>query len=108
MSRARTRLKTGDRVRVIAGKEKGSEGEIIAIYPEKRRVSVRGINVVKKAKRPTQNDPSGGYEEVEAAIHISNVQLLDPGTNQLSRVGYKTDAEGNKVRFSRKSGKELD
>lgn len=108
MSRARSRLKTGDKVRIIAGKEKGSEGEVIAIYPEKGRVVVRDANVVKKAKRPSQNDPSGGYEEVEAAIHISNVQLLDPSTNQLSRVGYKVNAEGNKVRFSRKSGKELD
>lgn len=108
MSRARTRLKRGDKVRIIAGKEKGSEGEVIAIYPEKGRVVVRDANVVKKAKRPTQNDPSGGYEEVEAAIHISNVQLLDPSTNQLSRVGYKENSEGNKVRFSRKSGKELD
>jgi len=108
MSRVRTRLKRGDKVRIIAGKEKGSEGEIIAIYPEKSRVVVRDANVVKKAKRPSQDDPSGGYEEVEAAIHISNVQLLDPNNNQLSRVGYKIDDEGNKVRFSRKSGKALD
>ena len=108
MSRARTRLKRGDKVRIIAGKEKGSEGEVIAVYPDKGRVVVRDANVVKKAKRPSQNDPSGGYEEVEAAIHISNVQLLDPSSNQLSRIGYKVDDEGNKVRFSRKSGKALD
>jgi len=76
MSRARTRLKRGDKVRIIAGKEKGSEGEVIAIYPEKGRVVVRDANVVKKAKRPTQNDPSGGYEEVEAAIHIIVVNLV--------------------------------
>ena len=108
MSRTRARLKRGDKVRIIAGREKGSEGEVIAVYPDKGRVVVRDANVVKKAKRPSQNDPSGGYEEVEAAIHISNVQLLDPSSNQLSRIGYKVDDEGNKVRFSRKSGKALD
>ena len=108
MSRTRVRIKRGDKVRIIAGREKGSEGEVIAVYPDKGRVVVRDANVVKKAKRPSQNDPSGGYEEVEAAIHISNVQLLDPGTNELSRVGYKVDDEGKKVRFSRKSGKALD
>ncbi len=108
MSRTRARIKRGDKVRIIAGREKGSEGEVIAVYPDKSRIVVRDANVVKKAKRPSQNDPSGGYEEVEAAIHISNVQLLDPKTNELSRVGYKVDAEGKKVRFSRKSGNELD
>ncbi|MEZ4607836.1 MAG: 50S ribosomal protein L24 [Deinococcales bacterium] len=101
------RLKRGDKVRVIAGKDKGAESEIMAVYPDKSRVLVRDVNVVKKTKRPTQTDTRGGFDEREAPIHISNVQIIDPRTGKPSRVAYKFE-DGRKVRISKASGAELD
>lgn len=103
---AKTRLKRGDNVRVIAGKFKGSEGEIMAFYGD-NRVIVKDVNVIKKAQRPTQDNPRGGYQEREAPVHISNVQLLDPQTGEPSRVAYRTE-DDNKTRISVKSGARLD
>ena len=108
MSRIKSRLKRGDTVRVIAGKNKGSEGEIMALLPERGRVIVKDVNVIKKAQRPTQDNPRGGYQEHEAPIHISNVQLVDPQSGEPSRVAYRTDDDGYKHRVSVKSGTRLD
>ena len=107
MARAKMRLKRGDQVRVIAGKFKGSEGKIMAVYPEANRVIVEKINVIKKTQRPTQDNPRGGFVEREAPIHASNVQLLDPQSGDLTRIAYRTE-DGNKVRISAKSGAVLD
>lgn len=104
--RVRMRLKRGDQVRVIAGKNKGVEGEIIATLPEKNRVVVKGVNVVKKTRRPTQDNPRGGFDEREMPLHASNVQLLDPKTGTPTRIGVRFE-EGRKVRFSLKSGSSL-
>ena len=82
-------IKKGDNVKVIAGKDKGKEGKVVATEPKKDRVVVEGVNVVKKHQKPTQLNPEGGILETEAAIHVSNVQLLDPKTNEPTRVGYK-------------------
>lgn len=102
------RLKQGDRVRVIAGKNKGEEGEIIAVDPKKHRVTLRGVNVIKKAKKATQRDQKRiGFDEVEAPIHVSNVQIIDPNTNESSKVGFKFEA-GKKVRISKKTQVGLD
>ncbi len=101
--RPKIKLRKGDRVRVIAGKFKGSEGKIVAVLPEGNRVVVENVNVIRKAQRPTQQNPRGGFSEREAGIHLSNVQLLDPQTGDLSRIGSKLE-EGRKVRVSRKSG----
>ena len=109
MSRARLRLKRGDQVRVISGKFRGSEGKIMAVLPEANRVVIENVNIIKKAQRPTQDNPRGGFSEREAAIHASNVQLLDPQTGELSRIGYRRDPEsGRKLRVSTKSGSVLE
>lgn len=105
---AKLRLKRGDRVRVVAGKHKGLEGEIIAVRHEDARVMVEGVNVIRKAQRPTQENPRGGFREQEAPIHASNVQILDPQTDEPTRIGSKIDDEGRKVRISVKSGATLD
>jgi len=104
--KVRTRLKRGDRVRVMAGKNKGAEGEIIAVIREKNRVVVKGVNIAKKAQRPTQENPRGGFEEREMPIHASNVRVLDPQTGEPTRIGYRFE-EGRKVRVSVKSGAHL-
>lgn len=104
----RLRLKKGDQVRVIAGKNKGLEGEIIDVQHDTSRVVVENVNIVKRAQRPTQENPRGGFDEREAAIHASNVQVLDPNTSEPTRVGSKIDENGRKVRVAVKSGVTLD
>ena len=99
-------IKKGDNVKVIAGKDKGKEGKVVATEPKKDRVVVEGVNVIKKHQNPTQLNPEGGILETEAAIHVSNVLLFDPKTNEPTRVGYKT-VDGKKVRIAKKSGEEI-
>lgn len=103
-----SRLKKGDRVRVVAGKHKGLEGEVLAVRRDTNRVLVEGVNVVKKAQRPTQENPRGGFREQEAPIHASNVQILDPQSGEPTRIGVKIGDDGRKVRVSTKSGASLD
>ncbi len=100
----KTRLKKGDRVRVIAGKYKGLEGDVIGFDREAGRIYVENVNMIKKAQRPTQENPRGGFREQEAAIAISNVQLLDPQSGEPTRIGFQTGEDGKKVRVARKSG----
>ena len=97
-------VKTGDKVKVIAGKDKGKEGVIVKIDADQNRVVVEGVNMVKKHQKPNNQYPQGGIVELEAPIHVSNVQLLDPSTNEPTKVGYKVE-DGKKVRFAKKSGK---
>lgn len=107
MARRKMRLKRGDEVRVIAGQFRGAQGKIKAVYPETNRVIVENVNMIKKAQRPTQENPRGGFVEREAPIHASNVQLIDPKTGELTRIGYRIE-NGQKVRISVKSGTRLD
>jgi large subunit ribosomal protein L24 len=99
-------VKTGDKVRIIAGKDKGKEGVVTKTVASKNRVVVEGVNIAKKHQKPSNQYPQGGVIEVEAPIHASNVQLLDPKTNEPTRVGYKV-VDGKKVRFAKKSGETL-
>ncbi len=108
MTTVKTRIRKGDRVRVIAGKHKGEEGEVLSVLREKGRVLVKNVNIIKKARKPTQENPRGGFVEQESSIHISNVQLLDPQTNQPTRIGVKVKDDGTKVRVAKRSGAELD
>jgi large subunit ribosomal protein L24 len=101
------RLRKGDLVRVVSGSHKGSEGKILAVYPEANRVVIENVNFIKKAQRPTQDNPRGGYIEREAPVHASNVQILDPQTNKPSRVAYKIEGS-SKIRVSTKTGAHLD
>jgi large subunit ribosomal protein L24 len=103
------KIKKGDTVQVIAGKDKGAKGKVIQAYPDTQRVLVEGVNRIKKHTRITQNQrgaQSGGIITTEAAIHVSNVMLVD-GDGKPTRVGKKTTDEGKRVRISRRSGKEL-
>jgi len=108
MSAPKVRIRKGDTVRVIAGKHKGSEGEVIAVLREKSRVMVKNVNVIKKARKPTQDNPRGGFVEQESTIHLSNVQLVDPQTGKPTRIGITVQEDGTKVRVARKSGAVLD
>ena len=99
-------VKTGDRVKVLAGKDKGKEGNVLSALPKQNKVVVEGININKKHTRPTGMGQEGGIVEKEAPIHVSNVQLIDPKTGESTRVGYKIE-DGKKVRFAKKSGEVL-
>ena len=96
------KIKTGDEVVVLAGKDKGQKGKVLKIIKSKDRVIVEGVNVVKKHVKPSTENPQGGIEEKEAAIHVSNVALVDPKTGKPTRVGYEIK-DGKKVRVSKKS-----
>ena len=102
------KVKKGDRVIVLAGRNKGTEGEILKVLPEDERVVVRGVNVVKRHTKPTQADPQGGIRTFEAPIHVSNVSLVDPRDGKPTRVGFKTDEHGRKTRYAKRSGESLD
>lgn len=99
------KLKKDDVVRVIAGNDKGKEGRILVVYPEKMRVLVEGVNVRKRHLRPSKAAPEGGIIEREMSIHYSNVMLLQGG--KPTRVGVKTSADGGKVRVAKKTGVEI-
>ena len=100
-------VKKGDKVMVITGKDKGKTGVILAAFPKKDRVLVEGVNIVKKHTKPNQENPQGGIVSQEAAIHVSNVMVIDPKTGEPTRVGYKIE-NGKKVRVAKKSGEILD
>lgn len=106
------RLKKGDNVKVIAGKDKRKVGKIISVDREKATVVVEGVNMLTKHQKPNAKNPQGGIIHVEGPIHVSNVQLLDPKTNEVTRVAVKevTDKDGkvSKVRVAVKSGVEID
>jgi large subunit ribosomal protein L24 len=94
-------IRKGDRVRIIAGKEKGKEGKVLFAVPEKNRVLVEARNMVKRHTRPTQKIPQGGIQEREAPIHVSNVQLVCPNCGQPARVGHRITDNGVKIRVCR-------
>ena len=103
------KIKKGDTVLVIAGKDKGAKGKVIQAYPDTQRVLVEGVNRIKKHTRITQNQrgaQSGGIITTEAAVHVSNVMLVD-GDGKPTRIGKKVTEDGKRVRISRRSGKEI-
>jgi large subunit ribosomal protein L24 len=102
------KIKKGDTVLVIAGKDKGAKGKVIQAYPTRDRVLVEGVNRIKKHTRVTQNQrgsQSGGIITQEAPIHVSNVMVVADG--KPTRVGKKTTDDGKRVRISRRTGKEI-
>ena len=100
------KIKTGDTVKVITGKDKGSQGEVLFTFPEKNRVTVQGVNMVHKAMRPTQANPNGGIDVREAAIDASNVMLVCPSCGIPTRIGMEVK-DGKKARVCKKCGKEI-
>ena len=101
------RLKKGDLVMVRAGKHKGKTGKITAVHPAENKVTVTGINVVKKHIKPNQQYPQGSIVEVTQPIWVSKVSIVEPTSKKPSRIGYKVDAKGVKTRVFKKSGKEI-
>ena len=97
------KIKKGDRVIVLAGKDKGRQGQVTKVLPKEDRLFVSGVNMVKRHTRPSQGDPQGGIKNKEAPLHVSNVALVDPKTGGPTRVGFRVE-DGKKVRFAKKSG----
>lgn len=108
MARNKLHVKTGDRVEVLAGKDKGKRGKILRTLPTDNRVIVEGVNIIKKHQRPTQQNPQGGIIDKEAAIHVSNVNLVCPKCRKSSRTGKKILADGSKVRYCKTCSEVLD
>lgn len=106
MTQIKCRIKKGDKVVVLTGKDKGKGGEVLRVLLEKHRVVVAGVNLVTRHKKPSQTG-AGGIERVERSLHISNVALADPKTGAPTRVGYTTLEDGKKVRVAKKSGETL-
>jgi large subunit ribosomal protein L24 len=105
------KIKKGDRVIVIAGRDNGREGTVIAAYPDKQRLLVQGVNMIKKNTKVDyqgrRGAKEGGIIHQEAMIHVSNVQLIDPDTKKPARAGYRRDDNNKKIRISRPSGKDI-
>lgn len=101
------RIKKGDSVMVRSGKYKGKTGKVLAVHPKENKVTVEGINIVKRHRKPTQLQPQGGIFEITKPIWVSKVGLLDSSAKKPSRVGYKLDAKGAKTRVLKTSGKEV-
>jgi len=102
-------IRKNDQVIVRAGKDRGKKGRVLSVLPEKNRVVVEGVNLIKRHTRPNpQKNIKGGIAEREAAIHASNVMIVDPDTNEPTRVGKKVLSDGTRVRIGRKSGAVID
>jgi large subunit ribosomal protein L24 len=101
------KIKKGDKVIVITGRDKGKSGEVLRVLRDEDRVIVRGVHMAKRHTRPGAGQP-GGIVEKEAAIHVSNVAHIDPKSQKPTRVGYKVLGDGRKVRFAKRSGEVLD
>jgi large subunit ribosomal protein L24 len=101
------RLKKGDEVIVRTGKYKNQTGKVLATHPRENKVTVEGINIVKKHVKPNRANPQGGIIEITKPIDVSKVAIVDPSTKKASRIGYSVDKDGNKVRVFKSSGKEI-
>ena len=101
------RVKKGDTVIVLSGKYKGQTGTVVTTHPKENKVTVEGINVIKKAVKPSRTNPQGGFQEITKPLWVSKVALVDPTTKKATRIGYSFDKEGNKVRVAKGSGKEI-
>jgi|TARA_B110000444_G_C18229264_1_gene317986 large subunit ribosomal protein L24 len=100
------KIKKDDNVLVIAGEHKGSEGKVIKIIREKNRAIVEGVNMIKKHAKPSAQNPQGGIIEKEAAIHVSNLSIVSSEGNA-TRVGFRIEEDGKKVRFAKKNNEEV-
>jgi len=97
-------IKRGDTVLVLSGNSKGKKGRILEVYIDKYRAIVEGVNMVTKHMKPSAANPNGGIEKQEAAVHISNLMLVDPASGEATRIGRKLNNDGKLQRFSKKTG----
>lgn len=104
---AKLKIKKGDKVMVLTGRDKGKTGEVLKALPRESRVVVQGINVVKRHTRPTTTS-AGGIVEKEASIYVSNVAFIDPKNEKPTRIGFRMLEDGKKVRVARRSGEVID
>jgi large subunit ribosomal protein L24 len=101
------KIKKGDKVVVLAGKDKGRTGEVVSVSPRDSRALVRGVNLIRRHQRQTQNQ-EGGIITKEAPIHLSNIALADPKDGKPTRVGFTFQKDGRKVRVAKRSGETID
>ena len=99
-------IKKNDTVMVLAGEDKGKTGKVLKVLVEKQRAIVEGVNIVNKSTKPNAKNPQGGFEKVEAPIHISNLSLIDPKSGKATRVSIKHEGK-NVIRVAKKSGEEI-
>ena len=100
-------IKKGDTVYVNTGKDKGKTGKVIKVFVEEQRAIVEGLNIVSKNQKPNAKNPQGGIIKMEAPIHISNLNVVDPKTGKPTRIGRRLNEEGKLVRYAEKSGEEI-
>lgn len=100
-------IKKGDIVYVNSGEDRGKQGRVLKVDAEKQRAIVEGINMVSKATKPTAKHPNGGIVKMEAPVHVSNLNPLDPKSGKATRIGRRKNENGFSVRFSKKSGEEI-
>ena len=103
-----TKIRKGDRVQVLAGRDKGKRGEVLRVEPDESRAFVAGVNMVKRHEKPQGLNRPGGITEKEGPIHLSNLALLDPKSDKPTRIGFKTLEDGKKVRVAKASGEVID
>jgi large subunit ribosomal protein L24 len=101
------KIRKGDRVRVLAGKDRGKEGEVIRAIPEKGKVIVTGVNTAKRSQKPTRATQQGGIIDKDMPVDVSNVAVISPSDGKPTRVGYRFDDQGNKFRICRRTGADL-
>ena len=104
---AKLHIKKGDTVYVNAGDDKGKTGRVLEVFPSKSRAIVEGVNIITKATKPSAKHPQGGLVKMEAPIHVSNINPLDPKSGKPTRIGRRKNDSGRTVRFSKKSGEEI-
>ncbi len=104
---SRLHIKKGDTVYVNAGEYKGKTGKVLKVLVEKQRAIVEGVNMVSKSQKPNAKNPQGGIIKVEAPLHISNLNVLDPKDGKPTRIGRRRNDAGKLVRYSKKSGEEI-
>jgi large subunit ribosomal protein L24 len=104
---AKLKIKKGDTVVVISGRDKGKTGEVLRVLPAENRAVVQGVNLARRHTKPRMGEP-GGIVEKELALHLSNIAHVDPASGKATRIGYKFLEDGRKVRFARRSGEVID
>ena len=104
---AKLHIKKGDTVYVNAGDDKGKTGRVLEVYPSKSRAIVEGVNIITKATKPSAKHPQGGLVKMEAPIHVSNINPVDPKSGKPTRIGRRKNDSGRTVRFSKRSGEEI-